>query len=89
MPKHSFLRRSKPLHKCLWCGSKYVSLVEMEHADETHWRVLLRCGECGVWCDETVGLSAMDAFDRELDRAADVIASELLRLDQERMAEAQ
>jgi hypothetical protein len=75
------------LQVCLWCGSNFASLVEWHVVDEHHWWVLLRCGECGVWCAETVSNSAAKALDRELDRTTLSIMRELARIDRERMEE--
>jgi hypothetical protein len=80
-------QHDRPLHVCRWCGSDYASLVDWEEAGATHWRILLRCGECGVWCADTVDNKAAKALDRELDRATASIARDLALLDHERMAE--
>jgi hypothetical protein len=73
------------LETCLLCGRDFVNPIDWEPADEHHWWILLRCGECETWRETTVEDEIAERFDAELDRRADVLAGTLHKLDAERM----
>jgi hypothetical protein len=82
-------RRPRPpagLETCPVCRRDFVNPVAWEPADDRHWWMLLRCGECDAWQEVTVGDAEAQRFDAELDRRADVLARTLARLDRQRMA---
>jgi hypothetical protein len=89
-PRRGFLRRRlrgpAGLETCPLCGRDFVNPVAWEPADDRHWWMLLRCGECDAWQEVTVPDSVAQRFDAELDRRADVLARTLARLDRQRMA---
>jgi hypothetical protein len=60
--------RDPDLSVCGTCGSRFVQPIDWSLVGREHWRVTLRCPNCGwegtgVFAQETV-----DRFDRELDR---------------------
>jgi hypothetical protein len=73
------------LEICGMCGRDFVNPVAWESVGSEHWRLLLRCGECGTWCDVTVTNAVAERYDVELHRGAQVLAGLLDRLDRERM----
>lgn len=80
-------RRARPdeLIVCPSCGADFVSPLEWAQHDETAWWMRLRCGQCGDVREVVASQEVADRFDRELDRASDVLASMLARVDRERM----
>ena len=75
------------LHVCLECESRLVYPMEWEEAGPENWTVLLHCPNCdlfreGVFCQDTV-----EAFDEELDRGVEQLASDYRRLMRANMAE--
>jgi hypothetical protein len=74
------------LEHCPLCGRDFVNPVSWEPADDRHWWMLLRCGECDAWQEVTVSDAVAQRFDAELDRRADLLARALARLDRQRMA---
>ncbi len=82
-----FRFRSRPadstleqLDVCLRCGRDLVHPVRWHEADQHHWWVELRCGECGTsrrgcFADET-----LERFDRRLDTRQHEIELEADRL---------
>ena len=78
-------RREPGLETCLMCGRDFVNPVDWEQVGDSHWWLLLRCGECGTWRETTVEDEIAQRFDVELDRRADVLAGALHRLDKQRM----
>jgi hypothetical protein len=83
-----FRRRRRPvgLETCPLCERDFVNPVAWEPADERHWWMLLRCGECDAWREVTVSDAEAQRFDVELDRRADMLARAAARLDSQRMA---
>ena len=69
------------------CSADFVNPVDWEPVGDTHWWMLLRCGECHVWREVTVTNQVAERFDIELDRRADLIHRALTKLDRERMVQ--
>jgi hypothetical protein len=76
-------RQAAELHRCLACGGDFVHPVCWHEADETHWWVRLRCGECGSWRDGRFTDEVVQRFDRRLDEEAERIADAADRLHRE------
>lgn len=71
---------------CVACGEPFACPLDWELAEHGHWRVDVRCGECGH--RRTVVLPDADAacLNERLADDARAIAGEVRRLDAERMA---
>ena len=68
------------LHVCTTCGSKLVQLLRWgENIGDTWWAVL-RCPDCRSTRAGVFGETAIEAFDRELDRGDAVLHADLERL---------
>jgi hypothetical protein len=64
-----------------------VHPVSWDPVDDRHWWMLLRCGGCHVWREETLSDDLAERFDRALDAAQREIASAADRLSRERLRE--
>jgi hypothetical protein len=60
--------------------------AEWGTADDTHWWILSRCGECGEWSEIVITDEQAARLDCELDRQLMTIKREAGRLEAERMA---
>jgi len=72
--------RDPDLSICGTCSSKFVQPIDWSLVGREHWRVTLRCPNCGwegtgVFAQETV-----DRFDRELDRGTRELTKTLRRV---------
>jgi hypothetical protein len=72
--------RDPDLSVCGTCSSKFVQPIDWSLVGREHWRVTLRCPNCGwegtgVFAQETV-----DRFDRELDRGTRELTKTLRRV---------
>jgi hypothetical protein len=83
------------LHVCVRCDRDRCCPVDWEAADETHWRIALRCGECGHEREAVVTNAEAAAYDIVLDRheaamlaAAERISRQRLELEVETFATA-
>jgi hypothetical protein len=74
------------LEQCAMCRADYVNPVDWEPAGDTHWWMLLRCGECDTWREATVTNDVAARYDLELDRRLDVLASALEKIDARQMS---
>ena len=79
------LAGSDGLHCCPMCGRGFVCPIDWEPDGEDHWRIDLRCGQCGVGRRVRVTDAEAAAFDLTLDEHTRRIADELARLDRKRM----
>jgi hypothetical protein len=75
------------LHRCGTCHGELVQPVDWSPLGKSYWQVTLRCPNCewsgtGVFPQEVV-----ERFDRELDRATELVIAELDRLGLESMAQ--
>jgi hypothetical protein len=75
------------LQVCFHCHSDHVHPVEWHVADDTHWWMLLRCGECHREHEVTVGDDVATRFNADLDAALEEIDRAARSLDEERMAD--
>jgi transcription elongation factor Elf1 len=71
---------------CAHCGSDFVSPVDSAEQGRTGWWIRLRCGQCGETREVVVSQETADHYDRALDRTSEAIASNLRRIERERMA---
>jgi hypothetical protein len=83
----SFQQADAGLHRCPDCGRDHVCPVEWEAADDEHWAIALRCGDCGLWRDVLATNGEASVYDVVLDRHQRTIERALARLDAERMAD--
>lgn len=83
--------RSRParagagLHVCSCCGSDFVVPVEWEEADDTHWWIRLRCGECGHVRQVTVEDDVAQRFDRALETSMVALRAAVASIDRTAM----
>jgi hypothetical protein len=73
------------LHVCVRCRRDLCWPVDWESADAAHWRIELRCGECGHEREVVAPDADAAVFDRVLDRHEAAIARAADRLSRERM----
>ena len=74
------------LQVCAECRADYVHPIEWHEADDAHWWVLLRCGECSALREVTIPDDVATRYSKDLDSAQREIDVEVMRLDRERMA---
>lgn len=68
------------LHICECCASTLVYPLEWSEASASHWEVTLRCPNC-EWRNTGVHTqSAVERFDRTLDRGTEALVDDLKRL---------
>jgi DNA-directed RNA polymerase subunit RPC12/RpoP len=73
------------LHVCVRCRRDFCWPVDWESVDESHWRIAVRCGECGHEREVVAPDGQAAVFDLALDRHEDAIARAADRLSLERM----
>ena len=74
------------LHQCCVCHADFVVPVDWNEADEHHWRILLRCGECETSGEIIVTDDVAKRLELDIERGVAEIASTLRRLDRMHMA---
>jgi len=75
------------LQRCGSCQSDLVQPVDWSPLGKSYWQVTLRCPNC-EWSGTGVFPQAVvERFDRELDRATNLVIGELNRIGLENMAE--
>jgi hypothetical protein len=74
------------LAACRCCNGELVCPMDWGTADDSHWWVLARCGECEAWMEIVIDDREAAALDRALDRQLNQIRRAADRLDAERMA---
>ena len=83
--------RSRPdrpglgLHVCSCCRSEFVVPVDWEEADDTHWWIRLRCGECGHVREVTVEDDIAQRFDRALEASMVALRAAVASIDRKAM----
>jgi hypothetical protein len=77
----------RDLHICPGCESDLVYPVQWEEADESHWRITLRCPNCEWSEDGIFGQTQCDGFDDELERGTDALTRDYKRLMTANLAE--
>jgi len=85
-PRHPPAEPDQELHVCLDCESELVYPVEWEESGAENWTVVLHCPNCDVYRDGVFTQDAVEAFDEELDRGADLLAGDYHRLVRANMA---
>jgi hypothetical protein len=73
------------LRMCPSCRSDYVVPVDHRVADDDHWWMRLRCGECGSAREVTVTNDDAQRYDRALSKGMAVITRVAEKLDRESM----
>lgn len=66
---------------CTRCSRDFVQPVDWFEADDGHWHIRLRCGNCGHIQSGMFDQRTADLFDTKLDAAADVLARSLKRME--------
>ena len=84
--RRAFGRRGDSLRRCPWCGSRLVGPIAWEPADESHWHIDMRCGDCDHRWIRIADDERAARFDAELDTDVASLRRTLTRLDLERMA---
>ena len=77
----------RDLHVCPGCESDLVYPVAWEEADETHWRITLRCPNCEQDEEGVFPQDQCDRFDDELERGTDALTRDYRRLMTANLAE--
>jgi hypothetical protein len=75
------------LHVCMECTSDLVYPVEWEESGDENWSVLLHCPNCDIYREGVFTQQTVEVFDEELDRGADALARDYMRLLRANMAE--
>jgi hypothetical protein len=73
------------LQVCSCCRSGFVVPVDWEEADDTHWWIRLRCGECGHVRDVTVEDDVAQRFDHALEARMATLRAAVASIDREAM----
>jgi hypothetical protein len=74
------------LQVCPHCHASFVHPVDWCEADDEHWWMLLRCGQCSAEREVTIGDDVAKRYSNDLDTAQREIDRAVQRLDGERMA---
>jgi hypothetical protein len=83
--------RSRPdrpglgLQVCACCRSDFVVPVDWEEADDMHWWIRLRCGECGHVREVTVEDDVAQRFDRALEASMVALRVAVASIDRKAM----
>ena len=72
--------RDPDLSICGTCDSKFVQPIDWSLIGREHWRVTLRCPNCGGEGTGVFAQEAVDRFDRELDRGTRELSKTLRRV---------
>jgi len=75
------------LQHCGTCRSDLVQPVDWSPLGKSYWQVTLRCPNCEWSGTGVFPQSVVERFDRELDRATNLLIGELHRIRLESMAE--
>jgi hypothetical protein len=78
-------RAGAALRLCPSCRSDCVVPVDHRAADDDHWWMRLRCGECGSGREVTVTNDEAQHYDRALSKGMAVITGVADKLDRESM----
>ena len=73
------------LHACSCCRSDFVVPVDWEEADDTHWWIRLRCGECEHVREVTVEDDIAQRFDRALEASMVALRAAVASIDRKAM----
>lgn len=75
------------LHVCRRCAGGLVHPLDWLEESPGHWRVLLRCPDCGELREGVYGQALIEQLDDELDRATAQMLSDLRQVTHANMAE--
>ncbi len=73
-------------HLCRACGLPFVQADGLA-AEDSAWRVVLRCPSCGWESEEVLDDVALERLDEELDRGMEQLMGALARLTESNMRE--
>jgi hypothetical protein len=76
-----------PLHVCPRCAGGLVHPVDWQDEGHAHWRISLRCPDCGLEREDVFERQVIEALDDELDRATGVLLGDYKRLVRSNMSE--
>jgi hypothetical protein len=76
----SAAERDPDLSVCGTCSSKFVQPIDWSLVGREHWRVTLRCPNCGWEGTGVFAQECVDRFDGELDRGTRELTKTLLRV---------
>lgn len=83
----SSTRSNRPVPPCSFCGSLLIHTTGRRETDCARWEVDLRCPDCEREQASYYTRWELERLDRELDRAASEIETELRRLEALHMEE--
>jgi hypothetical protein len=72
--------RDPDLSICGTCSSRFVQPIDWSLVGREHWRVTLRCPNCGWEGTGVFAQATVDRFDRELDRGTRELTKTLRRV---------
>jgi hypothetical protein len=87
VPENPPAERHQDLHICVDCSSELVYPVQWEESGPVNWNVLLHCPNCDIYREGIFTQETVEGFDEELDRGADALARDYMRLMRANMAE--
>jgi hypothetical protein len=74
------------VRSCPVCHGQFTCPISWEPRGERHWHLVMHCGDCDWWYEETIDNARAAQLDRELDGDQRAIRRVLNHLDRERMA---
>jgi len=80
-------RSPEGLHVCFHCAGELVYPLDWSEEGLRHWRILLRCPECGSRREGVFEQAAVERLDDELDRASSALLGDLRRMTHANMTE--
>ena len=69
-------RSTTGLESCLGCGQDFVSMTRCTRAGNGTWRLLLRCGACGMWHETFAPDEPVAALQRAIVRGVQALRSQ-------------
>jgi hypothetical protein len=75
------------LSRCGSCQSDLVQPVEWSALGRSYWQITLRCPNCHWSGTGVFPQAVLEQYDRQLDRATELVAAELERIGLENMAD--
>jgi hypothetical protein len=76
---------SAELHVCPDCSSQLVYPLAWQEADDTSWKIVLRCPNCEWTLTDVFGDDLVQRFDEMLDRGTEALVADLRRLTRSNM----
>jgi len=81
-----FRRHRDALRRCPSCTSRLVCPAGWEPADDEHWSIDLRCGDCAHRWNRIIHNTRAARYDIELNHDERILLESLRKLERERMA---